>query len=620
MAKIKSKTESRFDYKTFLEGPARRQWKKISLNRRSGVVTPLFSLYSQDSTGIGEYPDLFRMIDWCVRTGNSLLQLLPVNDVGHKFTPYDAESSFALEPMYLAPEALKGIRGSEYRKRIEAIRKEFPCGPGRVNYGIKHAKMDLFFDIFRRHNFSQDRNFQSFVRRNRFWLENYVLYKVIKEDAGQAGWEHWEAPLRNRDSAALEAVRKQHRERMQFFRWLQWQCYEQFLQVKRYAESKDIVLMGDLPFLVSRDSADVWSWPGYFKLELLAGAPPDAYFAKGQRWGMPPYNWAEIEAHDYDYLAQKLRYAQNFYDTFRIDHAVGMFRIWTIEDQEPEESGGLNGRFDPVDEAVWEEHGKRILTLMLKKADVLPCAEDLGTVPECSYKVLREFGIPGMDVQRWMREWGKSYDFSGPESYRLNSIAVVTTHDMTPLTAWWEHEAGSIDEVLCERKCREQGIDLSSFHHHLFDPERSRHGRLFWHPDVGSEADILRILNLPEDRAWFFLDQFRSTHNEKAKYLKYLYPEGGVTEISEPGQRADLALRAIRRANESASIFSAHLLQDWLSTDPEFDGTDWEFRINFPGTMGPQNWSLRMPWSLEELLDRPGLPALLELNRQTARL
>ncbi len=151
--------------------------------------------------------------------------------------------------------------------------------------------------------------------------------------------------------------------------------------------------MGDLPFLVSRDSADVWAYKNYFKLTLSSGAPPDMYFSMGQRWGMPPYSWDNIEAGNYSYIRERLLYAENFFDMFRIDHFIGLFRVWTIDLKTPEELKGLYGRFDPEDNYYWEEHGKKILEVINNSTTMLACAEDLGTVPDCSDKVLKEFSV-----------------------------------------------------------------------------------------------------------------------------------------------------------------------------------------------------------------------------------
>jgi len=113
---------------------------------------------------------------------------------------------------------------------------------------------------------------------------------------------------------------------------------------------------------------------------------------------------------------KKLQYAEYFYQLYRIDHFVGIFRIWTID------PAIHHGAFDPASEALWEAHGKKLLDVMLKNTAMLPCAEDLGTVPDCSYRTLREYGLVGMDVQRWQRWWGKGDAYKEDQDYRVNAI------------------------------------------------------------------------------------------------------------------------------------------------------------------------------------------------------
>ena len=128
--------------------------------------------------------------------------------------------------------------------------------------------------------------------------------------------------------------------------------------------------------LVSRDSADVWAHPDFFKLEFAAGAPVDMYCAKGQRWGMPTHNWDRIRSDNFTYVKEKLKVAENFYDILRIDHVVGLFRIWSIPYNEPQETQGLNGFFDPGDENAWGPHGRDLLSILQKSSSLSLCAED----------------------------------------------------------------------------------------------------------------------------------------------------------------------------------------------------------------------------------------------------
>jgi 4-alpha-glucanotransferase len=262
----------------------------------------------------------------------------------------------------------------------------------------------------------------------------------------QKSWEDWPEEFRAGRAESLERLRREEMKSVEFYAWLQWQLFEQFQAVKKDAAKKRVLLIGDLPFLVSRDSADVWAHQNYFKLGFSSGAPPDRYLESGQEWGMPPYDWDRIEAGGCDYLVEKLKYAENFYDLFRIDHFVGLFRVWTFSRAAASDGRRKTGAFDPPEEDEWESHGRKIISVMTRKTKMLPCAEDLGMIPRCSPRVLEEFAIPGMEIQRWTREWDTTGEFKKPGDYRKNSIASLSTHDMTPLTGWWESEATPEDK------------------------------------------------------------------------------------------------------------------------------------------------------------------------------
>jgi 4-alpha-glucanotransferase len=298
--------------------------------------------------------------------------------------------------------------------------------------------------------------------------------------------------------------------------------------------------------LVARDSADVWAHLKFFKLDLASGAPPDECFADGQKWGMPPYDWEAMRQDNYDYLIRKLRYAENFYDLYRIDHFVGLFRIWVFSQQAAEAQDGMLGHFDPLDETLWEGQGRQILSAMLQGANMLPCAEDLGTVPKCSPKVLKEFAIPGMEIQRWAKDYELEV-FKTPETYRPNSIAVISTHDISPLKTWWKSD--------------------------IVDPAERQ---VFW---------------------------------------EYLGLKGEYTLEST----ASFIRAALLKINESESVFSIQLLQDWLSLGDLPGSEDPDFRINYPGTVSDKNWTIRMPFFLEEIEKLPVNSVIREIIKKTNR-
>ncbi|MFA5100442.1 MAG: 4-alpha-glucanotransferase [Candidatus Omnitrophota bacterium] len=572
-------------------------WKQIGRRKRAGILVPLFSVYSQESIGIGDISDIKLLVDWCAKTGNSILQLLPMNEVGSIFCPYDSMSSFALDPMYLCLAQVSGARSAAAKKSIAALKESF--GPGRqyVDYRIKDEKLKLLWDIFSAGEGKISDDFEKYIKANRYWLEDFALFKYLKTvHLGKAWWD-WDAPYKDRDPAVLAEAAVLHSRELLFQKWLQWQLYLQFQQVKVYARNKDVLIKGDLPILVSRDSADVWSHPGYFKLDFVAGAPPDMYCAKGQRWGTPTYQWDAIFTDNGAYLREKLVYAENFYDILRVDHVVGLLRIWSIPFNDPEENKGLNGFFDPKEEERWEDHGRSILSFMLKNTSMLLCAEDLGTIPPACVKVLKELDIPGNDVQRWIKDWKIKHDFLPAAEYRPLAVSMLSTHDTTNWAAWWEYEAGTIDEGLFIRLCQGRGIDAQRMIAELFDPKRSKHGRLRWSDTVDTTDKLVAVLGQSRDQLWQFIDLYENSFGEKEKLWLLLGMKGRMRE------KADKALisAVMKEVLATASVFCINVITDVLYFFDAVEGDPYRQRLNTPGTVAPVNWSLLMPVSLEDM-------------------
>lgn len=604
------------DYKRFLQTDTRPHWERVGVRRRAGVCAPLFSLHSKTSVGIGEIPDLAPFVDWCKSVGLGIIQLLPLNDLGYDFAPYSAKSSFALDPLYLSLRHLRGVDTQRFDADIERLSEQFPITE-RVNYAVKGGKMALLWKMFEQRDRPEDPRFLSFRRRTAFWLRDDALYKILKDRFQGASWEQWPDSFRKRHAAALDKLAADEKDAIRFHEWVQWQLYEQMIEVKTHAKKAGVLLMGDMPFLVARDSMDVWAHPTYFRLDASAGAPPDLYFAGGQRWGMPPYNWPVMARNDYDYLERKLRYAESFFDMYRIDHVIGVFRLYTIPLSSPADREGLDGTFEPKDERLWENHGKKLLDVMLSSTRMLPCGEDLGVVPACSYKVLEERAIPGLEVQRWCRDWGKTYEFIAPERYRTNSVAVCSTHDMSIAAAWWKFEAATVDGYLIQLKCRDRKWDFAEIKEKLFDPAKEAHGRLHWRAELNDEPALLAALNLPADKAGDFLDLFRSTRWERELFWKYLGLPGQPTDEPTPA----FVRRVLEKAGETASIFSIQLLQDWLYAGGALEGKDlWNARVNLPGSVGAHNWSYVCPLAVEDLVGWAGNGDVLELNTKSGRV
>ncbi|MDP2929592.1 MAG: 4-alpha-glucanotransferase [Candidatus Omnitrophota bacterium] len=557
------------------------------LKRRAGVLVPLFSIYSDDSLGVGDLEDLKLLIDWCAKTGYSIIQLLPMSEVGSTFCPYDSISSFALEPMYMRLKPFGSGKAPVAQERSS-----------RVDYRMKEEKLRILWDSYTKEkSVASNKEFSLFVEDNSYWIDDYSIFKALKSYHNQAPWYEWNDGYKDRDNYVIEQFKKEHKIELDFYKWIQWILFKQFRDVKKHAELKKVLIKGDLPILVSRDSADVWAHPDFFKLEFAAGAPPDMYCAKGQRWGMPTYNWDYIKADEFIYIKEKLKYAQNFYDILRIDHVVGLFRIWSIPCNEPMENQGLNGFFDPGDENVWGSHGRDLLSVFQENTSIALCAEDLGIIPKVCRDTLADMGIPGNDVQRWMKDWQVSHDFLKPDGYRKLSAAMLSTHDTTNWAAWWENEAGTVDEELFIRKCNERGIDYRTVKERFFCPDRSKHGRLRWREDVASVERYIEILGKRPEELRDFIELYENTYLEKEKLWKGLELKGPMREKCD----AKIMRAALDITASSSSIFCIELIFDLLSLADLYKEDPYKCRVNFPGTVSPQNWSLKIPISLEEL-------------------
>jgi len=269
---------------------------------------------------------------------------------------------------------------------------------------------------------------QRFTERSRWWLDAYTLFRALHAKFGDRAWTEWEPPLRDRDPAALRAARAELADEILFYAYLQWLAADQWSEARETAE---IGVFGDFPFMVSRDSADVWSRQEDFRMDASVGAPPDAFSETGQDWGFPAYRWQEVAAGGFQWLAARARRNAEIYDAFRVDHLVGFFRTYVRE---------LDGRaaFVPGDEPAQIRQGERVLEVLSAPGARL-IAEDLGVIPAFVRETLARLGIPGFKVLRWEREWDhEGRPFKDPAGYPRSSVATSGTHDTETNAQWWD--------------------------------------------------------------------------------------------------------------------------------------------------------------------------------------
>jgi 4-alpha-glucanotransferase len=407
----------------------------------AGVMIPLFSIRTKQNFGNGEILDLLPFIDFMAETHLSLLQLLPINELAPGETsPYNALTAFAFDPIYISLHACVDFRESD---AVQSDVKRWQDSPHIRWEEIRVFKfhvLEIMYDRFKKEgNSPRAKSFQSFIETQAEWLEEYALFRLIYEQHG--GFINWPDSLRNRDTVAVDRLKEEESDRLLFLKYLQWIAYEQWQEVRAYARSKNIFIMGDTPFLISRESADVWSHPDIFPEGDLVGAPPDGFNEEGQFWGLPMFSFPKMEETDFQWWRQRIRFASRLYDVIRLDHLVGFFRTWVF----PKEGSPY---FEPGGEEAQKERGRRFLEIFLESAgDAMLVAEDLGVIPPFVNERLYKLHIPGIKIMRWQKVGTPTARYLHPKIYPWLSLATTGTHDTTPSALWWNDLAISEREA-----------------------------------------------------------------------------------------------------------------------------------------------------------------------------
>jgi 4-alpha-glucanotransferase len=407
---------------------------------------PLFSIRN-GGWGLGEIPELSLFAGWARSAGFSMLQLLPVAEVcGGETSPYAASSAFSLDPIYLSLDACEDFRlaggrealSPEDRAELEAVMASPTVLWHRVR-ALKNRAAALAFQRFLTTEWStgslRAADLTRFREENADWLEDDALFSVL-HDRYQKSWLEWPTGLRDRQAQALQATREQNRTAILAKVWMQWQLDQQWHRARADARAQGVELMGDLPFVVSTDSADVWSHPDLFKHWLRVGTPPDAFSADGQDWGLPLYDWETLEADGFAWMKERAARLGQLYDAYRVDHVIGLYRTYYRHD------GKKEGAFSPAEESAQIRLGETVLRILASGGEVV--AEDLGMVPPFLRPSLTELGIPGYKVLRWEKddaprsENGPPVIYRDPAKWPELSVATSGTHDIETNAEWYD--------------------------------------------------------------------------------------------------------------------------------------------------------------------------------------
>ena len=442
----------------------------------AGVLVPLFALRGEDDLGIGDIGALREFIDWVAKAGFKLVQLLPINETGADNSPYNAISAMAIEPttLQLGPDFPEELTREDFDAAVADVDVSKLRRGGVKCRQVKKLKRRLLEKAFA--NFSaratEDRRagFGKFCEEEAPWLRDYAFFRVLMEENNDSpAWNRWPVQHQSIQRARTWLHDLPHdqqaaiTDRQNFFCYVQWIAHHQWREIKSYAEERGVALMGDIPFGVSYNSADVFARREEFMLDWSGGAPPEPYFKDdaftqkwGQNWGIPLYRWSAMRSNNFEWWRERIRGVRHIFHLFRIDHVLGFYRIYAFPwrprknkqflpldwHQMLEQTGGRAPHFVPRDDDTAENceankhDGEEYLRVALEEAGVTRViGEDLGAVPNYVRPNLRSLGIAGFKIPQWEVRDGQ---VTPGANYERLSVATYATHDHKPMRALWE--------------------------------------------------------------------------------------------------------------------------------------------------------------------------------------
>jgi 4-alpha-glucanotransferase len=320
----------------------------------AGVAIPIFSLRSETSWGCGDFGDLRKMTDWAASTGLQLIQTLPVNDTTLTETwrdsyPYSAISNYALHPIYCSIHDLPALKDAQLMEGLEASRIELNELPEMDYEKVLRLKWKYFKELYRQDaaEILSSEGYRQFYNANEDWLVPYAAFCYLRWKTGLTDFHQWGEWARY-DAAMIEALSdpsQPHYDEIAIHYYIQFLLHTQLTAARDYAHRNSVVLKGDIPIGISRNSVEAWSESSLFNMDAQVGAPPDDFSVTGQNWGFPSYNWDRMKAEDYRWWKRRFNKMADYFDAYRIDHILGFFRIWEIPVHAVE---GLLGHFNPA--------------------------------------------------------------------------------------------------------------------------------------------------------------------------------------------------------------------------------------------------------------------------------
>lgn len=393
--------------------------------RTTGILLPIFSL--PNSYGIGTLgKEAYQFIDFLKEAKQTYWQVLPLGPTSYGDSPYQSFSVFAGNPYFIDFELLEKdglLEKHDYDYLFDESLS--------IDYEkLYQTRFIVLKKAYQRFDLSL---MTKFVKENIDWLDDYAMFMCLKDLHQGASFLEWEDCYKLRDEKTMKKFKKEYLIEINFWKFIQYEFFKQWNQLKSYANLNDIKIIGDMPIYTALDSADVWSNKEEFLLDenlvpkLVAGCPPDNFAPKGQLWGNPLYDYKHMEQNNYKWWVRRVQVATKMYDTIRIDHFRGFEAYYTIPYGDIDATRGKWKKGPNV--KLFNEIKKQ-----LGEIDII--AENLGFLTPGVAKMLDKLKYPGMKILQFGFD-PKGDSDSIPHNLEYNTVVYPGTHDNMPLRGWY---------------------------------------------------------------------------------------------------------------------------------------------------------------------------------------
>jgi 4-alpha-glucanotransferase len=414
----------------------------MRFERSAGILLHPTSLPGK--YGIGDLgKEAYNFLDFMEVAGQKLWQVFPLGPTGYGDSPYQCFSAFAGNPLIISPNVLleEGFLKDNDLKNVPDFNL------AKINFGelikYKHSLLKKSFEHFKNNSNGKEKVFKEFCDKNKEWLEDYTLFMALKEHNNGDVWSKWDKDLVTRKESALKKWKEKLSDSVLFQKYVQFQFFHQWKNLKDYANKKGIRIIGDIPIFIAYDSSDLWSNKEIFtvdnegNLTFVAGVPPDYFSATGQLWGNPLYKWNEMGKDDFLWWRKRISALLEMVDIIRIDHFRGFDAYWEIP------AGSKT-----AEPGKWKKApGEKLFNTIEKYLGKLPIiAEDLGVITKSVTELREKFDFPGMKILQFAFGTGMEDRFL-PHNFSQNSVVYTGSHDNDTTRAYFEKEKNNGNDI-----------------------------------------------------------------------------------------------------------------------------------------------------------------------------